>query len=144
MTEMTGTRTIELTRLVPAPRARVYRAWTEAALFSRWFGTDPERTTLDARPGGRWRGVMVYEGQEMTFSGEFVDLAEPARVVLTLTDNPDGPHALATVELTEEGEGTRLRFTQSGELPKDGVQAATEGWEHFLAGLAEVVTATDS
>ncbi|MCK2243423.1 MULTISPECIES: SRPBCC family protein [unclassified Crossiella] len=141
MTETTAQETrIEINRVLPGTRERIYQAWTEVELFVQWYGTDPARTTLDARPGGKWRGVLVYEGQEMTFSGEFVELVAPSRVALTLTDRSDGsgPHALITVVLTEAEGGTNVQFTQVGPLPEEYLEATTQGWHSYLDELAKV------
>ncbi|WHT16467.1 SRPBCC family protein [Crossiella sp. CA-258035] len=140
MAETTTETRIEINRVLPGTRARIYQAWTDVELFVQWYGTDPERTTLDARPGGKWRGVLVYEGQEMTFSGEFVELVPDSRVVLTLTDQADGsgPHALITVALTEVEGGTNVQFTQVGPLPEEYLEATTAGWQGYLDELAKV------
>ena len=52
---MTGAEDLVLTRVVRAPRERVFEAWTDAAHFARWFGPRAATVTdceLDPRPGG--------------------------------------------------------------------------------------------
>ena len=48
-------RDLVLTRLLQAPRAAVWRCWTEPALLGQWFAPKPWTTpevSLDLRPGG--------------------------------------------------------------------------------------------
>ena len=50
-----------LDRLLAAPRAAVWRCWTEPALIKRWFTQAPWTTTeaeVDLRVGGASRIVM--------------------------------------------------------------------------------------
>jgi uncharacterized protein YndB with AHSA1/START domain len=54
-------RDIVTTRVIPAPRGRVYAAWSDPALLQRWWGPNGFTNTFevfDLRPGGDWRFVM--------------------------------------------------------------------------------------
>ena len=54
-------RELVLTRLIDAPREKLFRAWTEPALLQQWFAPLPHTTPiveLDVRPGGANRVVM--------------------------------------------------------------------------------------
>jgi len=54
-------REIVTTRVVDAPRERVWRAWTERAQVAQWWGPNGFTNTIhemDLRPGGVWQFVM--------------------------------------------------------------------------------------
>lgn len=76
-----------MTRLIGAPRALVFKAWTDPDLMARWWG--PHGVTnpvcgMDVRPGGRWRIVMrTPEGMEYVLKGAYREVLEPARLVCT-------------------------------------------------------------
>jgi uncharacterized protein YndB with AHSA1/START domain len=60
-------REIVLTRVIAAPRERVFAAWTDPAQITQWFGPDGfvvETLECDLRVGGRWR--FVYTGPDGT------------------------------------------------------------------------------
>ncbi len=60
-------REIVLCRVIDAPRARVFAAWTDAGQIGKWFGPagfKTETLEIDIRPGGRWR--FVYTGPDGT------------------------------------------------------------------------------
>ena len=60
-------REIELSRVIAAPRERVFQAWTDPKQIVRWFGPDGfrvESLECNVRTGGRWR--FVYTGPDGT------------------------------------------------------------------------------
>ena len=50
---------IERTVVVRAPRARVWRALTDAREFGTWFGVNVEGVF---KPGARMRGAITHKG----------------------------------------------------------------------------------
>jgi uncharacterized protein YndB with AHSA1/START domain len=75
-----------ITRLIAAPRERVWKAWTERKQLMQWFG--PKGFTmpaakLDLRPGGTFHYCLCAPNGEETW-GKFVfrEIAAPARLVL--------------------------------------------------------------
>ena len=103
---------IRITREFAATPAQLFRAHTEADLFSRWNGPDGTELKIDqwdARTGGSWRYVTVADGEEYGFRGCFHTVRED-RLVQTFTweGMPDGV-ALETMTFEELGDGrTRL------------------------------------
>ena len=77
---MSDTRDLVLTRLIDAPREKVYRAWTDAELLKKWFAPAPLTTPnaeLDVRPGGANRITMrLPDGTEMPNAGVYLEVAE--------------------------------------------------------------------
>jgi len=60
-------REIVLTRVIAAPRERVFQAWTDPTQIVQWFGPDGfkvESLECDIRPGGRWR--FIFTGPDGT------------------------------------------------------------------------------
>ena len=54
-------RELVLTRIIDAPREKLFRAWTDAELLKQWFAPLPYTTPvaeLDVRPGGANLVVM--------------------------------------------------------------------------------------
>ena len=78
----TSDRELVLTRLIDAPRAAVFRAWTDPDLLKRWFAPRPYTTPvaeLDVRPGGATLVVMRSpEGREMPNRGVYLDVVSAA------------------------------------------------------------------
>ena len=60
-------REIVLSRVIAAPRERVFEAWTDPKQIVQWFGPDGfkvETLECDIREGGRWR--FIYTGPDGT------------------------------------------------------------------------------
>ena len=74
-----------VSRLLDAPRERVWRAWTEPERLAAWFGPKGMQVagqTLDLRPGGTYHyGLRSPGGQEMWGKWEFREIAAPERLV---------------------------------------------------------------
>jgi uncharacterized protein YndB with AHSA1/START domain len=103
-----------ITREFAAPRQAVFRVLTEPELIRKWWSGGFGEVVLaevDLRVGGRWRYVMVSEGNEIGFHGEYREIVHGERFVCTEVYEgvPGGSTpALCTYELSEEGGRTTL------------------------------------
>lgn len=139
---------IVIVRVFDAPRELVFKAWTQPERFATWFGEHGssiplERISMDARPGGKWSAVMLHgpDRMEIPFMGEFREVVDPERVVLTLVDpqNPDsGLVEVLSADFEDLGGGrTQMTFTQrGGNLPADEYSRAMRGSLIFFDRLA--------
>ena len=132
---------VRLTRTFDAPRDVVWRMWTDPAEFAAWYGPDGatvEVTEWDLRPGGRRLVAMGVEtpGGPMTmrFTGEFVEVSEPDRLVYTeAMADQEHPQTRVEVEFHEDGERTSLLLVHHG-IPAGSPGEA--GWAMALDHLA--------
>jgi uncharacterized protein YndB with AHSA1/START domain len=137
---------IEITRVFDAPRERVWQEWTEPERFADWFGgaaadVPLDSVAMDVKAGGAWRLTMFAEPgrRRIDWHGEYLEVDEPARLVLSMSDQPEAErYALVTVVLSDLGGGrTEMQFQQSGPLPPDVVDAARRGWGVFFDRIDE-------
>ena len=118
MTNETSDRELVLTRLIDAPREKLYRAWTDATLLKQWFAPLPWTTPhaeLDVRPGGTSNIVMRSpEGNDMPCPGVFLEVVPNQRLVFTdayTSAWQPSQKPFMTVILTFEDEGRKTRYT---------------------------------
>ena len=118
MTNETSDRELVLTRLIDAPREKLYRAWTDATLLKQWFAPLPWTTPhaeLDVRPGGASNIVMRSpEGNDMPCPGVFLEVVPNQRLVFTdayTSAWQPSQKPFMTVILTFEDEGGKTRYT---------------------------------
>lgn len=80
-------RELVLTRLIDAPRAKLFQAWTRPELLKQWFAPLPWTTSTaetDVRPGGSSLIVMRSpDGQEYPNRGVYLEVVENQRLVFT-------------------------------------------------------------
>ena len=142
---------IEKELVLRAPRARVWRALTDAEAFGRWFGVRLEGPFV---PGQRLRGqVTQAEWAHIPFEIT-VERMEPERLftwrwhphpVDPKVDYAAEPTTLVEFELSEVGGGTRLRVTESGfagipaERRATAFRGNTQGWAYQLEAIAGYV-----
>jgi uncharacterized protein YndB with AHSA1/START domain len=111
-------RELVLTRLIDAPREKLFRAWTDAELLKRWFAPLPYTTPiaeLDVRPGGASMIVMrAPDGTDMPLKGIYLEVVKNERLVFTdaytkAWEPSDKPFMTAIV--TFEDEAGKTRYT---------------------------------
>jgi uncharacterized protein YndB with AHSA1/START domain len=137
---------VQLTRVLRAPPAEVFAAWTEPALLEGWWtgvgGWVDAKADVDLRVGGRYHLSMRDErGALHGIVGVYKLIAPAERLSFTWTweNEPSvmrgSEGSLVDVTLREGPQGTLLFLTHSGlegELVKDMHE---EGWNALLTSL---------
>ena len=139
--------TIEKDILINAPAETAYRVITQPDQIAQWFA---DAADLDPVPGGR--GSLTFAdratSQRMTVKLT-IQAAEPPHRFAFRWDYPDGEQPteanslLVEFTLVAEGNGTRLRVTESGitalRRPDQDkaayYEALNKGWDTHLASL---------
>lgn len=117
-TTPTNNRELTLTRLIDAPREKVFRAWTEPELLKQWFAPAPYTTPVaetDVRPGGSSLIVMRGpDGTDMPNRGVYLEVVKNERLVFTdaytMAWEP-AEKPFMTVVLTFENERGKTKYT---------------------------------
>jgi uncharacterized protein YndB with AHSA1/START domain len=140
-----------LTRVFDAPRALVFKAWTDPGQLAQWWGphgfTNP-RCEWDARPGGLIRVDMRGpNGTIYPMTGAYREIVEPERLVFTAGAlDEDGNllfEILNTVTFAEEKGRTTLTL-QTHVLNTTGDAAQylnghSKGWAQSLERFATLL-----
>ena len=151
------TTTLTLHRILMAPRALVWRCWTEPDLLKPWFCPKPHETTeveIDLRPGGRFNTTMLVEGQLYPNQGSYLEIVPQQKLVFTdllLADyqpvDTPGLGFTATLIFADHPDGTDYTAIARHRTPEDAqkheAMGFSEGWgtvatqlEAFAATLA--------
>jgi uncharacterized protein YndB with AHSA1/START domain len=111
-------RDLILTRIIEAPREKVFRAWTEPDLLKQWFAPLPFTTLqveTDVRPGGSSLIVMRSpDGNEFPNRGVYLDVVPNERLVLTdafVKAWEPSEKPFMTIELTFEDMDGETKYT---------------------------------
>jgi uncharacterized protein YndB with AHSA1/START domain len=141
-------REIVTERVFNAPRALVWRAFTEPDRLARWWGRghklDVER--LDVRRGGHWRFVEHAESGIHGFEGRYREVVPPERLVMTFDWDGNPGHVSVTTITLEDLSGGRTRVTTKALFhtpeERDGMLDAgmADGLNESYAALDKVLT----
>ena len=134
---------LEIKRVIRAPRDCVYAAWTDPVQLKEWFGPENVQTrnfVAEARVGGKFRWDLTSsEGEKMTVQGEYRELQPDRRIVFTwqFEDDEDWKQrdSVVTVELSDCDGGTEVRLTHEQLPSKESRDSHTEGWRSVLDKL---------
>jgi uncharacterized protein YndB with AHSA1/START domain len=139
---------LSVTRVIYAPRALVFKAWTQPEHAARWWG--PGGFTIlfcemDVRPEGRFRSSMRSPaGTIHTKRGVYREITPPERLVFTFAweDETGHPQHETLVTVTFEDLGTQTRLTlRQRVFQSDAVRDEhVEGWTSCLGRFAEYMT----
>jgi len=118
MTTTSSGRDLVLTRVIDAPPAKVFRAWTDPELLKQWFAPLPYTTPvaeLDVRPGGSCLVVIrAPDGTELPNPGVYLEVVENERLVWTDSFTKawePSQKPFMTAILTFEDAGGKTRYT---------------------------------
>ena len=149
-----------ITRVFDAPRALVWKAWTDPKYVMQWWG--PKGFTapvckMDFRVGGKFLYCMrAPDGQEFWNSGEYHEIVPLEKIVYSMYFSDSKGNKIEAAELGIEHEAiddahdvvifedfgngqTKLTFIGSEPMESAKDSGQLEGWNQQLDKLAAVV-----
>jgi len=144
------------TRIIRAPRAKVYDAWTNPEIMEQWFGSPMmycSSASLDVRVGGSYR-IEAIRKEATTVSaqdicdgrpfnavtGEYTKVIPNALLQFTwIAAWAPEEKSLVTVSLKDAPGGTELTVLHERFASETSRDAHNNGWCHALDNIARVV-----
>lgn len=128
--ERTSPRELVVRRVVNGPPHLVFKAWTTAELFEKWwvpksYGLTLLSCELDVRVGGQYRLVFRHGEQTMAFFGTYTDVTPHSRLVWT-NEEGDLGHTITTVTFAEQ-EGRTLVVVHDLYPSEEAVDTGSSG-----------------
>jgi uncharacterized protein YndB with AHSA1/START domain len=140
-------------RVFDAPRELVWKVLTDPDRIPHWWGPRTTSMTVveqDLRVGGRWRWIAHSDEGDAPFTGEYLEVVPPERLVRTeIFDIPPfnaDPSAAAVETMTLEDLGGKTKLTSRSRFPSveslDGALAtgmiggALESWDRVAEQVA--------
>ena len=149
--ERRGDRELVVTRTFEAPPSLIYKAWSQAELFQRWWvpksvsGVSLVACEMDVRTGGKYRLEFSAGGPDtMAFYGKYLEVVPNERIVWTNDEGEEG--AVTTVTFEDQGGKTLLTFHEaypSEEALEEALQGSAAGLPEQLDQLDELLASID-
>ncbi|WP_284653061.1 SRPBCC family protein [Flavobacterium terrisoli] len=155
----TENKTISIERTLNLPLANVWKAFSEADSFKKWWGPNdyfcPE-CTIDFKIGGKYLACMESKknGEKIWSTGSFLEINDYRKIVYTdcFADSEGNKvpasyykmpgewplELIATVELEAVDDRTHISLVHEG-IPEDMHSECIAGWEQSLDKLEENV-----
>ncbi len=141
-------RSIVLTHIFDAPRALVWKMWTDPAHLAQWFGPQMftnKNVTVDLRFGGGFALTMVSpQGSEHPMTTVFKEIVPNEKLAFTndALDEKGGKllEGFTTVTFEDMGEKTKItveaRAQGTAEVTKFMLGGMKDGWAQSFDKLA--------
>jgi uncharacterized protein YndB with AHSA1/START domain len=144
------------TRVIRAPRARVYEAWTNPETMKQWFGPSAMRTpnvSLDVRVGGAYRIEFAPNqqapsddhdcgGTNTAAFGQYTQIVPNQLLQFSWSSNwQPGEDSLVTVSLKDVDGGTELTILHENFNTEESRDAHNNGWAGSFDKLARILEA---
>lgn len=140
------------TTIINAPLEKVFNAYVNKEMFSRWIGgeiaTKVNVDTFDARSGGSWHMVNTdKDGNTWTFGGSYHEVAKNERIIWTFEflGMPERGHvALERMDFVQVNDNTteiRTTSTYQSVAERDSMveSGMEDGWRSSVEALEKVV-----
>lgn len=148
---------MQVSRIIKAPRAKLYAACLDPDMLARWRAPDRMSGVVhsfDARVGGSYRMSLTYKASKRgsdgktssdtdSFTGRFVDLVPDEKIVESIVFESGDPAYAGTMTLTTSLEdvpgGTNVTMKFDGLPPGIRPEDNETGTRQSLAKLAALV-----
>jgi uncharacterized protein YndB with AHSA1/START domain len=136
----TSSVTLVVRRVIAAPAARLFDAWTEPAQVLRWWGPRPVTCVaaeVDLKVGGKYRiGNRRTDGSLLWIFGEFEQIDRPRMLVYTWRIAEGAEAERVTVKFEPVATGTEVIVLHE-RIGSETIRSGHEqGWIACLEGLA--------
>jgi uncharacterized protein YndB with AHSA1/START domain len=138
-------RKFSITRILAAPRALVFAAWTQPEHLKQWSA--PHGFTIpvsegELKAGGKWRACMVSpKGEKLWLGGVYRKIVPNRLLVFTHAwlDEEGAPETLITVRFADHPRGTKLTLEQTGFDSAESRDGHKGGWLECLERLVDLL-----
>ena len=139
---------LQQTRIIRAPRSRVYQAWTNPEIMKQWIGPANmhcSEARLDVRVGGKYRIQVLPDvppaddpNRSSSAEGEYTKIVPNELLQFTWIPSWNvGEQSLVTVTLRDVPDGTQITILHEKFETETSRNGHNNGWTGSLDKLAK-------
>jgi uncharacterized protein YndB with AHSA1/START domain len=139
---------VTVTHSFSASAERVFDAWLDPAMISKWMFGPPLRdeqvlhTRIDSKIGGAFSFRVRRQDMEIDHIGTYLEIDRPRRLVFTWGTAQDGASSRVIVDIAAKASGCDVTLTH--EMDPDWAHIkdkVAESWMKMLGSLAAHLSA---
>jgi uncharacterized protein YndB with AHSA1/START domain len=134
---------LTVSRVIKAPCAPVFRAWTEPEQLTQWFGpAEAELRNLKAeiKIGGTFRVHFVSEKGDHIATGNYKEIVPNKRLKFSWSwEHYAMPDSLVTIDFEDLGTATRLTLVHEGLPDQEDADDHNKGWTSMIEKFARLI-----
>jgi uncharacterized protein YndB with AHSA1/START domain len=138
--------TVNIEKIIHAPIEKVFDAWLNPKMLSKFMKGMPDKTDtdaeIDAREGGHFTFVMHVGDDKIAHTGKYVEISRPHKLVFTwasrysIVDN-----STVTLNFTKiEDNKTNISLIHVKFIDEESRSGHEEGWSNILDNLYEIMS----
>ena len=136
--------TVNIEKIINAPIEKVFDAWLDPAMLTRFILPDPAmpqpEVENDPRAGGRFTIIMHVGDDKLPHSGSYLVVERPDRLQFTWESAYSTDDSVVTLDFTAiDANTTRVMLTHVKFLHEEARSDHEGGWGNILDKLGEVV-----
>jgi uncharacterized protein YndB with AHSA1/START domain len=120
----------------------VFALWSRPSFVSAWWGPEHHHLTtceIDFRPGGTWRFNMERDGEAYWVHGTYHEIVPGERLLFSYRFPMFGVQSVISLHFAPEGDGTRMRFLQTGFPDEEQRRGHGGGWTSTFGILEDLL-----
>ena len=134
---------LTVTRVINAPCATVFRAWTEPKQLAQWFSlqeVELRNLTADPKVGGAFRIHYKSPRGEHIAIGKYTEMVPNKRLQFAWSwEHYAMPDSVVTVDFEDLGTTTRLTLIHEGLPDQEDLDQHTHGWNSLVEKFVELM-----
>ena len=138
--------TVNIDKIINAPIEKVFDAWLNPKMLSKFMKGMPDKTDTDveinAREGGLFTFVMHVGDEKIPHTGKYVEISRPHKLVFTwesqysVVDN-----STVTLNFTKiDDNKTNISLSHVKFIDEEARSGHEEGWSNILDKLNEIMS----
>ena len=137
--------TVIIEKIINAPIEKVFDAWLNSKMLSKFMKGMPDKTDtdveIDAREGGHFTFVMHVGDEKIPHTGKYMEISRPDKLVFTWKSQYSVvDSSTVTLNFTKMDDNkTNIALSHVRFIDEEARSGHEEGWSNILDKLSEIM-----